>query len=71
MLNISTSCRSREAELYVKFGAAPNNRSFDCHPRSRGGEQSCSFTTPDAGTWHVGITTKRSFSDLTLSFSYE
>ncbi|WP_181405177.1 S8 family serine peptidase [Aestuariibacter sp. GS-14] len=70
-LNVTTSGRSGEAELYVRFGSKPDSRSYNCQSRSRGSEQTCSFTAPEAGTWYVGISSKRGFSDLTLSFSYE
>lgn len=70
-LSVTTSGRSGEAELFVRFGSKPDNRNYNCQSRSRGSEQTCTFTEPEAGTWYVGISSKRGFSDLTLSFSYE
>src|SRR3546814_5320062 len=46
---------SGDADLYVKFGSAPTDSSWDCRPYKYGNNETCSFSSPSAGTWHVRI----------------
>ncbi len=62
---------SGDADLYVKFGAQPSTSSYDCRPYKNGNEETCTFASPQAGTWHVGIYGYSAVSGLTLNWSYE
>jgi PKD repeat protein len=55
------------ADLYVKFGSAPTDASYDCRPFRAGSLESCSFATPQAGTWYVRIKARTTFSGVKLT----
>ncbi|WP_147652236.1 S8 family serine peptidase [Vulcaniibacterium gelatinicum] len=61
---------SGDADLYVKFGSQPTSSSYDCRPYKSGNEETCSFTTPQAGTWYVSLHAYTSFSGVSLTGSY-
>jgi hypothetical protein len=42
-----TMTGSGDADLYVRFGAAPNQQEFDCRPYLTGSNESCSVDVPD------------------------
>lgn len=58
---------SGDADLYVRYGAEPSTRSYDCRPYRNGNNETCTFSDPAAGTWHIGIRAYRSFSGVDLS----
>jgi leucyl aminopeptidase len=58
------------ADLYVRFGSAPTDTLYDCRPYRAGNLESCSFATPQAGTWHVRIKARTGFSGVKLVPTY-
>src|SRR5690606_23749532 len=44
---------SGDADLYVRFGSAPSTGSWDCRPYKSGNNETCTFSSPQAGTYHV------------------
>ncbi|GGK00503.1 S8 family peptidase [Luteimonas terricola] len=69
-LTIATSGGSGDADLYVRRGSQPTTSTYDCRPYRAGNAESCSFTNPQAGTWHVMVRGYSAFSGLTLTGSY-
>jgi serine protease len=69
-LNVNTSGGSGDADLYVRFGAAPTTISYDCRPYLNGNDEACSFANPIAGRWYIGIRAYRSFAGVTLDARY-
>ena len=69
-LNFNTSGGSGDADLYVKFGSAPSESSYDCRPYKSGNSESCAITNVQAGDYHVMIKGYSAYSDLTLQGSY-
>lgn len=69
-LEFSISGGSGDADLYVRFGSEPTTSNYDCRPYQWGNDESCSFDSPDAGTWHVMIRGYESYSSLTLEGSF-
>jgi serine protease len=69
-LSFVTSGGTGDADLYVKFGSAPTTSSYDCRPYRSGNAETCSFATPQAGTWHVMLRAYSSFSGVSLRGSY-
>ncbi len=61
---------SGDADMYVKFGSAPTTSSYDCRPYRNGNEETCSFASPQAGTWYVMLRGYTSYSGVTLTGSY-
>jgi serine protease len=69
-LVFSISGGTGDADLYVKFGSAPTDSSYDCRPYKSGNSESCSFASPAAGTWYVRVKAYSSFSGVSLTGSY-
>lgn len=61
---------SGDADLYVRFGAEPSTTTYNCRPYLVGNNEVCTFTNPQAGTWHVGIRAYSAFSGVTYSYQY-
>ena len=55
-----------DADLYVRQGAQPTLSQFDCRPYRNGNNESCVFSNPQSGTWHVSIRGYRAASGVTL-----
>jgi Zn-dependent metalloprotease len=62
---------SGDADLYVNYGSQPTTSTWDCRPYKYGNSESCTFTNPAAGTWHIGIRAYSSYSGVTLSVEYD
>lgn len=69
-LTITQSGGSGDADLYVKFGSAPTTGSYDCRPYLGGNAESCSYTNPAAGTYHVMVRGYSAFSGVSLLGDY-
>ena len=70
-LQIATSGGSGDVDLYVRRGSQPTTSSWDCRPYRAGNSESCSFPSPQAGTWHVMLRGYSAFSGVTLTGSYQ
>lgn len=70
-LTISTDGGSGDADLYVRYGSNPTTGSYDCRPYQNGNTETCSFSSPQSGTWHVGIRAYSTFSGLTLTMEVQ
>jgi hypothetical protein len=57
---------SGDADLYVKYGSEPTLNDYDCRPYQWGNDESCSFDSPQSGTWHVMVHGYDSFSGVDL-----
>ncbi|HJU38863.1 MAG TPA: pre-peptidase C-terminal domain-containing protein, partial [Tahibacter sp.] len=62
-----TSGGSGDADLYLKFGAAPTTSSYDCRSNRSGNAESCTVATPAAGTWHVLVRMYATAANVTLT----
>lgn len=60
---------SGDADLYVKFGSAPTDSSYDCRPYINGNAETCSGSQT-GGTYYVRVKGYRAFSNVTLTGSY-
>lgn len=69
-LSIAISGGSGDADLYVKFGSAPTTSSYDCRPYLNGNSETCSFASPQVGTYYIMIRAYSTFSGLSLVGSY-
>ncbi|MEW5681129.1 MAG: S8 family peptidase [Pseudomonadota bacterium] len=61
---------SGDADMYVRFGSAPTSSSYDCRPYRTGNTESCSFATPQAGTYHVMLNAYSAYSGVSLTADY-
>lgn len=69
-LDIQISGGTGDADLYVRFGAAPTTTTYDCRPYLTGNNESCPFTNPAAGTWHVMLRAYAAYTGVSLVASY-
>lgn len=69
-LSFSMSGGTGDADMYVRFGSQPTTSSYDCRPYKNGNNETCSFSSPQAGTWHVMIRGYSSFSGVSLTGNY-
>lgn len=69
-LQIGISGGTGDADLYVRFGAQPTTSSYDCRPYRSGNSETCSFSTPRAGTYYIMIRGYSAYSGVTLRASY-
>jgi hypothetical protein len=70
-LQFQTSGGSGDADLYVRFGSAPTMTTWDCRPFASGNNETCTFPSPAAGTWHVMVVGDDPYSGMTLVGSYQ
>ena len=70
-LVIQISGGSGDADLYVRRGSAPTTSTYDCRPYLNGNNETCTFATPQAGTWHVMLRGFSAYSGVTLVASYD
>lgn len=70
-LSFMMSGGSGDADLYVRYGAAPTSSTYDCRPYQSGNNESCPIATAQTGTYHVKLTPYSAFSNVSLLASYE
>jgi hypothetical protein len=68
-INFVTSGGTGDVDMYVKFGSAPTDSSYDCRPYAPGNNESCSGTST-GGTYYVRLKAYQSFSGVSLTGSY-
>ncbi len=59
-----------DADMYVKFGSAPTDTSYDCRPYVSGNSETCTIATAQAGTYYVNLKAYSTFSGVSLTGSY-
>ena len=69
-LSVAMAGSTGDADHYVRYGSQPTSGAYDCRPYLNGCNEACSFTSPSAGTWHIGINAYSTFSGLSLAASY-
>jgi serine protease len=69
-LNFDISGGSGDADLYVRYGAAPTTSTYDCRPYVGGNTENCEFASPQAGTYHVMVRAYSAYSNLSLVADY-
>ncbi|NRA71575.1 MAG: M4 family metallopeptidase [Gammaproteobacteria bacterium] len=60
---------SGDADLYVRYGAAPTDSRYDCRPYASGNSENCNGSQ-DGGTYYVKIKAYQAFSNVSLTGSY-
>jgi serine protease len=68
---VTISGGSGDADLYVRQGSQPTTSTYDCRPYKSGNAETCTFTNPQAGTWHIGLRAYSTFSGVTLDAQYK
>ena len=68
-ISFAISGGSGDADLYVRYGAAPTDSTYDCRPYKNGNNESCTGSQ-SGGTYHIRIKAYSTFSGVTLVGSY-
>jgi Zn-dependent metalloprotease len=68
-INFVMSGGSGDADMYVKFGSAPTDSTYDCRPYVGGNNESCAGTST-GGTYYIRIKAYSAFSGLSLTGSF-
>jgi len=59
-----------DADLYVRFGAAPTTTTYNCRPYLTGNNETCTISNPSAGTWYACSRGYTSYSNTTMKGTY-
>lgn len=70
-LSVNISGGSGDADLYLRFGAQPTTSTYDCRPYRSGNTENCGATSPQTGTYHVGIRAYSSFAGVSLVATWD
>jgi hypothetical protein len=70
-VTITTSGGSGDVDLYVRKGAEPTTKLYDCRPFKNGNNETCNFTTDLSGDFYIQLNAYSSFSGVTLSASFD
>jgi C1A family cysteine protease len=70
-LQVSISGGSGDADLYTRWGSQPTSYEYDCRPYRYGNNETCTFESPQAGTWHIGLQGYTDFSGVAVTASYQ
>lgn len=70
-LQFVTSGGSGDADLYVRFGAAPTSSTYDCRPWKGGNNETCTISNIQTGTYHVMLSGYSAYSGVSLTGSYD
>lgn len=65
-LDVTTTGGSGDADLYVRFNSQPTSSTYDCLSENSNNEETCSISSPSAGTWHIAVNAFATFSGVTL-----
>jgi pseudolysin/vibriolysin len=69
-LVMSISGGSGDADLYTRFGSLPTTSTYDCRPYKTGNNESCTVSSPQAGTYYLKVHGYSSYSNVTVKASY-
>jgi serine protease len=69
-LVFQTSGGTGDADLYVRFNAAPTTSTYTCRSWNSNNNETCTIAAPQAGTWYVMVRAYATFSGVTLTGSY-
>jgi serine protease len=69
-ISFNMSGGTGDADLYVRFGAAPTDSTYDCRPYANGNNETCTGTST-GGTYYVRVKAYTTFSGVTLVASYD
>lgn len=70
-LQIRISGGSGDADLYVRRAQEPTLQTYDCRPYLNGNNETCTFASPQAGTWHVMVRGYSAYSGVTLVATWD
>ena len=69
-LVINISGGTGDADLYVRQGAEPTLSTWTCRPYLSGNSETCTFSSPAAAEWYIGLYTYSPYAGVTLLATY-
>ncbi|MFS1525591.1 M4 family metallopeptidase [Microbulbifer sp. 2304DJ12-6] len=69
-LSFAMSGGTGDADLYVRFGAAPTTSTYDCRPYTPGNNETCPVSNVQEGTYYVMVRAYTSFTGVNLVGNY-
>jgi serine protease len=66
-LTVTISGGTGDADLYVTQGQQSTTSTYDCRPYKNGNNETCNFTDPAKGLWHVDLYGYSAASGITLN----
>jgi vibriolysin len=69
-LSFNISGGTGDADMYVRFGSAPDSVTYDCRPYTTGNVETCTIATAQAGTYYVMLNPYAAFSGVTLNGAF-
>ena len=69
-LRLQLSGGTGDADLYVRHGSAPTTSTYNCRPYLTGNNETCTFNSPAAGTWHILVRGYTTYSGASLLGTY-
>lgn len=69
-MTITTAGGTGDADLYVSKGVLPTLSAYDCRSWVPGNSETCTFSTPTAGTYLVMIQAYKDYSGVSLMAQY-
>lgn len=69
-LKFTLSGGSGDADMYVRFGAAPTTSTYDCRPYLNGNNETCTISTAQTGTYYVMVRGYSAYSGVSLVGNY-
>jgi vibriolysin len=68
-INFVMSGGTGDADMYVRFGSAPTDSTYDCRPYLNGNNETCTGSST-GGTYYVRVKAYTTFSGVSLTGSY-
>ena len=59
-----------DADLYVRYNAQPTTSTYNCRPYLSGSTESCTISSPAAGTWYACSRGYSAFTAVTMKGTY-
>ena len=59
-----------DADLYVRYNAQPTTSTYNCRPYLSGNNESCTISSPTAGTWYACSRGYSAFTAVTMKGTY-
>ncbi|KAF7781901.1 vibriolysin [Pseudoalteromonas rubra] len=66
-LTVTISGGTGDADLYVNYGSQSTTSTYQCRPYRNGNSETCTFTNPQAGTWHIDLRGYSAASGVTVN----
>lgn len=68
-LNVEMSGGTGDADLYVRFGSNPTTGQYNCRPYNAGNNETCTISSPQAGTWYIRVRAYSNYAGVSLEAS--